>query len=595
MRSTVRERNTTSYRTWSAIAIVASLTCALFLFVPALLQEAIGQSPAKSYSPDEVQQLGQRMYREGILPSGEAMQSVIKGDIVVQGTTFTCVSCHMLSGLGSSEGDVITTPANGKSLYNPRKPPRGIVSSMSGGMGKSKDQLPQLPQLPPPGRPAYTDETLATALREGIDPSGRVLNPVMPQYLLQDQDMAILISYLKSLSSNDSPGVDGQTLRFATVISEDVPADLRDEQAVLLEKLFSRMNEQARDYEKRLNDPKLNRHMSKTWRMLYRNISLSLSRWVLKGAPETWPAQLEEYYRKEPVFALLGGITSGDWKPVHDFCESNRIPCLFPQTDFPVVSNANSYTFYLSKGFYQEGEAAARFINRSGDDSTEYPPVVQIVRNSREGRALSAGFEEEWRALGQRPPSTLRLQPGESISPEALAKLLAKDQPVTLLVWDGPEALPLLTSIANMKGKPETLFISSSYLGKKIAALPEQIRDITCITHPYRLPRDEQQLEEFYLGTTIKGRINEDETNRILKRSYPLSRVLIDALAEMKENFYRDHFLDVISNHRDLDVPLYERLSFGPGQRYASKGCYIVQLSKGSKPELIRKSDWVIH
>jgi len=63
----------------------------------------------------------------------------------------------------------------------------------------------------------------------------------------------------------------------------------------------------------------------------------------------------------------------------------------------------------------------------------------------------------------------------------------------------------------------------------------------------------------------------------------------------MKDNFYRDYFIDVISMHKDLDVPLYERLSFGPGQNYASKGCYIVQLSKGAQPELVRKSDWVIH
>jgi hypothetical protein len=42
-------------------------------------------------------------------------------------------------------------------------------------------------------------------------------------------------------------------------------------------------------------------------------------------------------------------------------------------------------------------------------------------------------------------------------------------------------------------------------------------------------------------------------------------------------------------------VPLYERISFGPGQRYASKGCYIVQLSDGDRPELVRKTDWVVH
>ena len=33
----------------------------------------------------------------------------------------------------------------------------------------------------------------------------------------------------------------------------------------------------------------------------YRRYSLTV--WELKGAPETWPRQLEAHYRQEPVFA----------------------------------------------------------------------------------------------------------------------------------------------------------------------------------------------------------------------------------------------------------------------------------------------------
>ena len=44
----------------------------------------------------------------------------------------------------------------------------------------------------------------------------------------------------------------------------------------------------------------------------------------------------------------------------------------------------------------------------------------------------------------------------------------------------------------------------------------------------------------------------------------------------------------------DQESAAYERLSFGPGQRYASKGCYIVQLGRGGSTELVQKSDWVI-
>ncbi|HXE95015.1 MAG TPA: hypothetical protein VN642_01310 [Dongiaceae bacterium] len=64
---------------------------------------------------------------------------------------------------------------------------------------------------------------------------------------------------------------------------------------------------------------------------------------------------------------------------------------------------------------------------------------------------------------------------------------------------------------------------------------------------------------------------------------------------DMRGNYYSDNLFDVISMAPDQPSGTYGRLSFGPGQRYASKGCYIVQLTGGQTPELVRKSDWVIH
>jgi hypothetical protein len=62
----------------------------------------------------------------------------------------------------------------------------------------------------------------------------------------------------------------------------------------------------------------------------------------------------------------------------------------------------------------------------------------------------------------------------------------------------------------------------------------------------------------------------------------------------MRGEYYRDFLFDVIGMMEDLYPPLYERLSFGPGQRYASKGCFIVQLGKGEKPQLEKRSEWVV-
>jgi hypothetical protein len=114
------------------------------------------------------------------------------------------------------------------------------------------------------------------------------------------------------------------------------------------------------------------------------------------------------------------------------------------------------------------------------------------------------------------------------------------------------------------------------------------------MTYPYRLPQNEIKYKGFS-EALVKSRKILNPERRITARTYSLVRVMTQALMHMRRNFYRDNFLDVISMLPDLVYPVYERLSFGPGQRYASKGCYIVQLSKGLKPELIKKSDWVIH
>jgi hypothetical protein len=83
----------------------------------------------------------------------------------------------------------------------------------------------------------------------------------------------------------------------------------------------------------------------------------------------------------------------------------------------------------------------------------------------------------------------------------------------------------------------------------------------------------------------------------ISTKMYFLGTLLTNAFMHMQRNYYRDYFLDVIDMLEDASdsIANYPRLSFGPGQRYASKGCYIVQLSPGEKPEIIKKSDWVIH
>ena len=196
-------------------------TSFLLLFLCAQPDVGAAGAPETAAAPaglsrEEALRLGEAMYREGRLPSGEPMKALVQRDIVVQGNEVTCFNCHMRSGLGSLEGGVTTLPTNGARLYVPL---RSAYELPSTSMGFRPIKAP---------RPAYTDETLAKALWLGIDPAGRVMSETMPRYSLNPREMEIMLFYLKNLSSSYSPGVTKDLIRMATVVSEGVRPEDRD-------------------------------------------------------------------------------------------------------------------------------------------------------------------------------------------------------------------------------------------------------------------------------------------------------------------------------------------------------------------------------
>jgi len=555
--------------------LLAATLCAVAAVASDPDERVAGLPPAEALS------LGEQMYRQGILSSGEPMRAFVQKDIEVDGTMFSCQSCHVRSGMGSTEGTVITTPTCGSWLYKPM-----VGAEMS---PRSQSRIPERLD-PPPFRPAYTDKGVGRAIRLGKDPNDRVLDYVMPRYALGSRDMEILVYYLKHLSAVSSPGVDDTTIRFATVVSHDVSPEDRKAMVDTLLAHVSDHNSQTRHEERRA---KTGPFYKEEKYAPYRKYSLSV--WELKGTPETWPRQLEAYYQKEPVFALLGGITSGDWAPIHEFSERNRVPCLLPVTDYPVVSDSDWYTLYFSKGYYQEGEAAARFLRRAEG----IPPdvaVVQVYRGERHGRGLAQGFVETRRGMGLPDPKDIELSADATIDQDFWMDLVTENKGAALVLWLGSEDLASIDKLAAAEPRPPMVFVSSSLMGESLLSLPEAVRAFTFATHPNSFPEDEKRSRmatERWLQAKKLPITNFD----IQSKMYFLGWTLAPAVKMMRDDFYRDYFFDLIDMMRDqyYAVAVYPRLSFGPGQRYASKGCYIVQLTSGPEPRLEKRSDWVVH
>ena len=561
-------------------SMVLLLLLAVFLTDTAMAEN---KQPAliAGVSHEVALRLGERMYRDGILPSGEPMQAVVEGDIPVDGKMFSCVSCHQRSGMGSYEGRVITLPINSTNLYRPLSPMGDLSRS-------ARDKMPQW-LLTGDTRPAYTDETLALVLRAGEDPGGRTINDIMPRYFLNDRDMEIMIYYLKNLSPELSPGVNDTTLHLATVITEDVSRQDREAMLLPLQRYAEGWGKSRHLELRAKKGPFTDEIMNKGYR------KLRLSVWDLKGQPESWKSQLEEYYRNDPVFALLGGISTGEWGPIHTFCEDHKIPAILPVTDFPVISDSDWYTLYFSKGLYQEGEAAAKYLRRL-EHIPDTVSVVQVFRNNRSGLALSNAFRKTWEGFAHPSPANRMLGQDEVITPDLWRKLTALHKDSIMLLWLDAKDLSAVGSIAEVLDRPKMVFASSSLLGEKLYSLPDSVRSFFYITYPYRLPQEEKR----YKTTTETWLKNNQIPVTNLKtqsKMYFISSLLTTPLTMIQSNYYRDYFLELLDMMEDqtYTIAIYPRLSFGPGQRYASKGCYIVQLGNGPQPELIPRSDWVIY
>lgn len=520
----------------------------------------------KGLSKNEALLLGEKIYREGILPSGKPVEAIVQDDIVVEGTMFTCSSCHLRSGFGGYEGKVYTLSTNAEILFKPRL------------KGPERRLLPieKLPKWFKYGeaRPAYTDKSLAEAIRYGVDPTGRELSPTMPRYILEDRDMEILIYYLKNLNPKKSNGVDEYYISFATIVTEEVPKEHKKAMIDALQSIVKANNTQTRHQEKRAKKgPWTEENMN----FYYRKFNLFV--WTLKGQPDTWYNQLKKYYKKQPVFAILGGISTKSWEPIHKFCEDFKIPNVLPITDLPVISDKDWYTLYFSKGYYQEGELIAKYLNNleNGEEN-----ILIIYDNSDESKMLTKGFVERWKKYNRR---------ADEIKVNDLSKIGVKNKNYSKILIFLPYEEFINTLKFFVNNQKISFFGSTTLLGEKFLQIPEDFKESVFLTYPYSIDRkDNNKLIESWMKFMKFQSTNKD----IVAKIYTLGNILTDTLMMVKGNFYRDYFLDVIDMQRDRVPPFtnYERLSFGQGQRYASKGGYIVKIGKNG--ELIRQNEWII-
>lgn len=563
---------------------------------------------------------GKRIYMEGVLPSGAELVGVRFGNVQVSGDKAACVQCHKRSGMGSVEGDVRVAPIASNYLFNP--PDKTQLATMDPRVSKSFNMT----------HAPYNDATLARAVRTGMNVGGSSMHDMMPRYELDDGAMAALTAYLRQLTREWSVGAGDQIIRLATIIAPDVEPARRQVALDMLRTIVLQKNASTAV----ASQSGGRRHMSGAAEMvLGTERKWELDVWELKGEPASWQAQLERFYKAKPVFAVLSGVGNGTWAPVHAFCEAQALPCWFPAVDMPQANASDFYSLYFSRGVLLEADVLAQHL-RGAAKTTK---VVQIYRDDDVGRGASAALTQALAGSG------IGVQ-GHSVRPgngSALQQALAQvPSDATLVLWLRADDTRQLGAVSNSK---QVFFSAQMLTGPQ--DVPNAWKARSKLVYPYELPQKRAlSLSYFHHWLRLRKLPLVDEP--LQSKVFFAASFLTDTTVEMLENLYRDYLLEraeMMINRREgtrsqeeahtrqlrrqstqtllksaragamaqpahegprlADEPIemlgeresttvYPRLTLATGQRFASKGAYIVRFADTNSNTLIAESGWIV-
>jgi hypothetical protein len=520
---------------------------------------------------------GESIYLRGELGSGAPLEgSREAGGVVTRGRDAACVNCHQHSGLGLAEGSLVIPPVTGEYLFRQRA---------------QDSAAPALPYVEGAhgNREPYTDETLARAIREGVDPDGRRLSTLMPRYALGNEDMAALIGHLKVLGVRQVPGVTDTVLHFATIVTPDADPVKRAGMLDVLEHFFADKNTFPLKPTPAMWTSGRTQY-SKSMYMANRHWQLHV--WELKGPAATWRAQLARHLAAEPVYAVLSGLGGANWSPVHEFCEANGIPCLLPNVEVPVVAERDFYPMYYSKGVRLEAQLIARTI--LGADRPAARVVEQVYRAGDSGEAAARVLAAELKGHGIEVRSTVLPAGARGHGVEAALHPAAagKEAPGRVLVlWLRPADLAALGGVPGS----DAIFLSGLMGGLERSPLPAAWRERALMAYPFDLPERRGVRLDYPLGWFAFRHIPV-VAEQVQADTYLACNLLADVLHRMADNFARPFLVEQLQamlEHRII-TGYYPRLALAPNQRFASKGGYLVRFRDPSGTALAAQGDWTV-
>jgi hypothetical protein len=271
---------------------------------------------------------------------------------------------------------------------------------------------------------------------------------------------------------------------------------------------------------------------------------------------------------------------------VHRFCEQEALPCLFPNLDLPVVAEKDFDSLYLSQGVLLEARLMSGEL-QALRASTGLRRVVQVYRTDDVGTAAAEALAES--LAGEGVTVVKRSLSGERKLATAFRDVERGD---ALVLWLRAD------DVARLGAPPpgvSRVLISGQMAGLEQAPLPAAWRTLTAMTYPVDLPDKRRVRVDFPLGW-FRIRQIPVVAQQVQVDTWLVCGIVSDTLNRMVDTFVRDYLVVRVEEtleHRAV-TGYYPRLALAPGQRFASKGGYVVRFAGPSGAHVVADGDWIV-
>lgn len=476
--------------------------------------------------------------------------------------------------MGGAEGNEWVPPIVASRLHAPGRPPAGHRPRVASSLARL--------DLAAQSRPALTEGDLARLLATGLRPDGRALSPLMPRYDLDAPALAALRAHLRDLD-RQFDATPPKELHLATVVTDTAAAPAREQVTRLLQDCL-----------------RPGEVLTPTWR---------LHVWTVGGPASSWEQQLQDLQARQPVFALVSGLSPDAWTPVQRWCEQQHLPCVLPVTGSVDPALPSDWSLHFSRGVALEASLVEEDLRHRPDQQTvdvdgsptlppapvaRPPRLLQLLDHSEAAQIGARVLQERLAGTPWRSEQALVL-PDNSL--DKLQRRWLELQPGDALVlWLDAAALSRLERLPP-PAAGVTVYLSAERAGPEKLQLPAAWTAHLRVPYGYEAPERRVLRQLGNLGPWRSRLIGSDpELIRLAGHSLAACEMTGRALRQMGRNPSRLWFMELLEAGEEAAVATaFPRFTLGPGQRVGSRGGLMLSLQPGSStaPPLLQPlGDW---